>query len=340
MTPPLLEVDDLHVSFATDAGRVQAVRGVSFALQPGEVLAVVGESGSGKSVTARAILGLLARNGRVDAGAVRLRGRDLTRASERELRRVRGKDVSMVFQDPMTCLDPTMPVGRQVMEPLRHHTRASRAEARAAAAELLDRVGIDPARMRQYPHQFSGGQRQRIALAIALVNSPDVVLADEPTTALDVSVQAQILDLLAELRRTTGTALVFVTHDLGVVASVADHVAVMYAGRIVELGTTREVFYHPQHPYTWGLLGSLPTADTGRLATIPGSPPSLLDPPPGDAFAARNPYAVERDHVEAPPFFDVSPTHRAATWLLAPDAPAVEPPADVSARWDRWEAGR
>ncbi|ACZ30868.1 oligopeptide/dipeptide ABC transporter, ATPase subunit [Xylanimonas cellulosilytica DSM 15894] len=336
----LLEVDDLHVSFATDAGTVQAVRGVSFTLQPGEVLAVVGESGSGKSVTARAILGLLARNGRVDSGAVRLRGRDLVQAGERELRRVRGKDVSMVFQDPMTCLDPTMPVGRQVMEPLRHHTRVTRRAARAAAAELLGQVGIDPARMRQYPHQFSGGQRQRIALAIALVNRPDVVLADEPTTALDVSVQAQILDLLAELRRSTGTAIVFVTHDLGVVASVADRVAVMYAGRIVELGTTREVFYHPQHPYTWGLLGSLPTAQTGRLTAIPGSPPGLIDPPPGDAFAARNPYAVPRDHVEAPPFFDVSPTHRAATWLLAPDAPAVEPPADVRARWDRWEAGR
>ena len=337
---PLLEVEDLHVSFSTDAGRVQAVRGVSFSLRAGEVLAVVGESGSGKSVTARAIMGLLARNGSVDSGAVRLRGRDLLQASERELRRVRGKDVSMVFQDPMTCLDPTMPVGRQVMEPLRHHTRVSRRAARAAAAELLARVGIAPDRMRQYPHQFSGGQRQRIALAIALVNRPDVVLADEPTTALDVSVQAQILDLLAELRRTTGTAMVLVTHDLGVVASVADHVAVMYAGRIVELGTTREVFYHPQHPYTWGLLGSLPTAQTGRLETVPGSPPDLLDPPPGDAFAPRNAYALPRDLEEAPPFFDVSPTHRAATWLLAPGAPAVEPPADVRARWDRWEAQR
>ncbi|QCB92375.1 ABC transporter ATP-binding protein [Cellulomonas shaoxiangyii] len=339
---PVLEVDDLHVSFATRAGRVQAVRGVSLTLHAGEVLAVVGESGSGKSVTARAVTGLLPANGRVDAGSVRYRGQDLVRADERALRRVRGNGIAMVFQDPMTCLDPTMTIGAQVAEPLRVHTSLSRRAARDAAVRLLERVGIpEPAvRARQYPHQFSGGQRQRIAIAIALVCGPDVVLADEPTTALDVRVQAQVLDLLGELRRDTGTAVVLVTHDLGVVASVADRVAVMYAGRIVEIGTAREVFGHPQHPYTWGLLGSLPTADQpdGRLLAIPGSPPDMIDPPTGDAFWPRNPYAVRIDTEQAPPFFDVSPTHRAATWLLAPGAPAVEPPPAVAQRWARHAA--
>ena len=337
---PVLEVEDLQVSFSTPAGRVQAVRGVSFSLDAGEVLAVVGESGSGKSVTARSVMGLLAHNGTVDDGSVRLRGQELVGASDRALRKVRGRDVAMVFQDPMTCLDPTMPVWKQVAEPLLLHTSVSRREARAVATRLLERVGIPDAAVRgkQYPHQFSGGQRQRIAIAVALVCNPGVLLADEPTTALDVRVQAQILDLLRELRSELGTAVVFVTHDLGVVASIADRVAVMYAGRIIETGTMEEVLWHPQHPYTWGLLGSLPQGED-RLTPIPGSPPSLLDPPLGDAFAPRNPYALPRDTQEAPPFFEVTPTHQAATWLLAPDAPPVEPPPVIRRRWERWHAG-
>jgi len=335
----VLDVEDLHVSFSTPAGRVQAVRGVSFSLDAGEVLAVVGESGSGKSVMARSVMGLLAGNGRIDSGSVRLRGRELVGAGERELRAVRGKDVAMVFQDPMTCLDPTMPVWKQVAEPLRLHSSVSRREARAVATRLLERVGIPDAAVRgkQYPHQFSGGQRQRIAIAVALVCHPGILLADEPTTALDVRVQAQILDLLRELRSELGTAVVFVTHDLGVVSSIADRVAVMYAGRIVETGTMHEVLWHPQHPYTWGLLGSLPHGDE-RLTPIPGSPPSLLDPPPGDAFAPRNPYAVARDTQEAPPFFEVTPTHHAATWLLDPDTSPVEPPPVIRRRWEQWHA--
>ncbi len=342
--PPVLEIDDLHVSFRARAGRVRAVRGVSFCLHAGEVLAVVGESGSGKSVTARAVMGLLPAAGGVDAGSIRFHGQDLVRAGDKHLRRIRGNDIAMVFQDPMTCLDPTMTIGNQVIEPLLLHTRTTRRAARDIGVRVLEQVGIaDPAvRMRQYPHQFSGGQRQRIAIATALVCEPDVILADEPTTALDVSVQAQILDLLADLRHETGTAMVFVTHDLGVVANVADRVAVMYAGRIVEIGSTREIFYHPQHPYTWGLIGSLPAADheDGRLYAIPGTPPNMLDPPSGDAFWPRNPYAMRIDTEKAPPFFEVSPTHEAATWLLAPGAPTVEPPAEVARRWQRFATER
>jgi len=336
----LLSVDDLRVSFRTAAGRLQAVRGISFGLDAGETLAIVGESGSGKSVTARAVMGLLPGNATVESGSVRFDGRELTRLPERALRRVRGNDIAMIFQDPMTCLDPTMTVGRQIAEPLRLHRRASHAAARDAAARLLDQVGIErpEERLRHYPHQFSGGQRQRIALAIALVCEPRILIADEPTTALDVTVQAQILDLLGRLRRER--SMIIITHDLGVVAAVADRVAVMYAGRIVEIGTAREVFYNPQHPYTWGLLGSLASGTEGRLDAIPGSPPDMLAPPPGDAFAPRNPYALRIDTQEAPPLFAVSSTHRAATWLLAGGAPSVTPPPRVQELREHWTGGQ
>ena len=336
----LLSVDDLRVSFRTAAGRLQAVRGISFGLDAGETLAIVGESGSGKSVTARAVMGLLPGNATVESGSVCFDGRELTRLPERALRRVRGNDIAMIFQDPMTCLDPTMTVGRQIAEPLRLHRRASHAAARDAAARLLDQVGIErpEERLRHYPHQFSGGQRQRIALAIALVCEPRILIADEPTTALDVTVQAQILDLLGRLRRER--SMIIITHDLGVVAAVADRVAVMYAGRIVEIGTAREVFYNPQHPYTWGLLGSLASGTEGRLDAIPGSPPDMLAPPPGDAFAPRNPYALRIDTQEAPPLFAVSSTHRAATWLLAGGAPSVTPPPRVQELREHWTGGQ
>ncbi|PWD50734.1 ABC transporter ATP-binding protein [Serinibacter arcticus] len=335
---PVLEIDDLHVAFATPAGRVQAVRGVSLTLAPGETLAVVGESGSGKSVTARAVLGLLGPSGVVESGSVRFRGTPLTGASERQLRRVRGNEIAMVFQDPMTALDPTVPVGRQVSEPLRIHRGISRRAADAAAVRLLESVGIENAaeRRRQFPHQFSGGQRQRICIATALACDPAILIADEPTTALDVVVQAQVLDLLAGLRGSASTSVIFITHDLGVVASIADRVAVMYAGRIVEIGTTTEIFLNPQHPYTWGLLASLPTGTADRLHEIPGTPPDMLRPPPGDAFAARNPDARQIDLEVQPPLIEVSPTHAAATWLLAEGAPEAPVPPEIAARHARF----
>ncbi|MDR2620622.1 MAG: ABC transporter ATP-binding protein [Propionibacteriaceae bacterium] len=335
----VLSVADLRVDFTTQAGVVHAVRGISFDLAAGEVLAVVGESGSGKSVSARAALGLLPGNATVD-GSILLGTEQLVGLSEQRLRRIRGNDITMVFQDPMTCLDPTMSVGNQIAEPLLLHKVATRRDVSASVVELLTRVGIEnPERRRkQYPHMFSGGQRQRIAIAIAIACRPRVLLADEPTTALDVRVQAQILSLLGELRRENAMAMVFITHDLGVVAGIADRVAVMYAGRIVEIGTTDEVFYHPQHPYTWGLLGSLPGSGqtAAQLYAIPGAPPGPYAQIHGDAFAPRNPYAQRIDWEQEPPLFPVSATHYAATWLLAPDAPTVNPPPEIAKRWRKY----
>lgn len=325
-----LEVKNLSVSFSTFSGKVHAVRDVSFSLLEGETLAIVGESGSGKTVACRALMRLLAKNASIDAGQIVLDGIDLLRLSERDMRQVRGNDVSMVFQDPMTSLDPTMKVGRQIEEAITLHRKIKRQEARNRMLKLLRLVGIeDPERRsRQYPHEFSGGQRQRIVIAIVLACDPKVLIADEPTTALDVTMQAQIIDLLKDLQKKLGTSIVFITHDLGVVANVADRVAVMYAGKIVEIGLSDEVFYDPRHPYTWGLLHSMPTLDTSTpsLYTIPGSPPSLLEPPSGDAFAPRNAYAMAVDELYEPPLFKVSDTHYAATWLLDPRAPGVTPP--------------
>jgi len=333
----LLEVKDLHVSFNTYSGEVQAVRGVSFDLNEGETLAIVGESGSGKSVTSAALMGLLPKpQGFIKNGQILLNGKDVAKMSEKELEKIRGKEISMVFQDPMSSLNPTMKVGNQIMEGLIKHQGMSRSEAKKKAIELLDQVGIPypEIRVNQYPHQFSGGMRQRVVIAIALACNPKILIADEPTTALDVTIQAQILELMKEIQKNTKCSIIFITHDLGVVANVADRVAVMYAGKIVEIGTVDDIFYNPKHPYTWGLLGSMPTLDSAdeELYTIPGSPPDMTNPPKGDAFAPRNQYALEIDTVMEPPMFKVSDTHYAATWLLHEYAPKVEPPESVRKR--------
>lgn len=340
-TENILEVKDLEINFKTYSGDVQAIRKVNFDLKHGETLAIVGESGSGKSVTVRTVMRLLANNADVKGGQILFNGEDLLKKSEKEMQGIRGKDIAMIFQDPMTSLNPTMKIGKQIAEPIILHQNKSKKEAYARAEELLELVGIPKAheRMDHYPHQFSGGQRQRIVIAIALACNPRVLIADEPTTALDVTIQAQILELMKELQDKIDTSIIFITHDLGVVANVADRVAVMYAGKIVEYGDVDEIFFNPQHPYTWGLIGSMPTLDTaGKLVSIPGTPPDLLDPPKGDAFALRSEYAMEIDYEEEPPLFQVSPTHAAATWLLHPDAPTVEEPAEIQRRHKIYES--
>jgi oligopeptide transport system ATP-binding protein len=333
----ILQVKDLNISFHTFAGEVKAIRGISFDLYKGETLAIVGESGSGKSVTTKSIMRLLPEhNSEIKSGEILFNNKDLTKLTDKQMQKIRGHDISMIFQDPMTSLNPTMKIGNQIMEPLIKHQKMSRAAAKERAVELLKLVGIPKPEIRvdQYPHQFSGGMRQRVVIAIALACNPQVLIADEPTTALDVTIQAQILELMKDLQNKIDTSIIFITHDLGVVANVADRVAVMYGGKIIEIGTADEIFYNPQHPYTWGLISSMPDLETNdeELFSIPGTPPDLLDPPKGDAFAARNPYAMKIDLEQQPPFFKVSETHYAATWLLHPDAPKVEPPEAVKRR--------
>ena len=329
----LLEVKNLCVNFGTYGGEVKAVRGVTFELHKGETLAIVGESGSGKSVACKTIMRILSSNGYIKDGQILFDGKDLTKISEKDMEKVRGKDIAMIFQDPMTSLNPTMTIGKQIMEPIIKHQGFSKEDARKRAIELIELVGISDAekRFKQYPHQFSGGMRQRIVIAISLACNPKVLIADEPTTALDVTIQAQILELIKDLQEKTGVAVIFITHDLGVVANMADRVAVMYAGKIIEYGTSDDIFYDPKHPYTWGLLGSMPTLDIGDndLYNIPGTPPDLMDPPKGDAFALRSAYAMKIDHLAEPPMFKVSDTHYAATWLLHPLAPKIERPVNV-----------
>ena len=329
----LLEVKNLCVNFGTYGGEVKAVRGVTFDLHKGETLAIVGESGSGKSVACKTIMRILSSNGYIKDGQILFDGKDLTKISEKDMEKVRGKDIAMIFQDPMTSLNPTMTIGKQIMEPIIKHQGFSKEDARKRAIELIELVGISDAekRFKQYPHQFSGGMRQRIVIAISLACNPKVLIADEPTTALDVTIQAQILELIKDLQEKTGVAVIFITHDLGVVANMADRVAVMYAGKIIEYGTSDDIFYDHKHPYTWGLLGSMPTLDIGDndLYNIPGTPPDLMDPPKGDAFALRSAYAMKIDHLAEPPMFKVSDTHYAATWLLHPLAPKIERPVNV-----------
>ncbi|WP_102336138.1 ABC transporter ATP-binding protein [Salimicrobium jeotgali] len=333
----LLEVNNLHVSFDTYGGEVKAVRGVDFSVKKGETLAIVGESGSGKSVTTKALMGLIpSPPGRIKEGEILFEGKDLTKMKDKELSKIRGKDIAMIFQDPMTSLNPTMKVGNQIMEGLIKHQKKSRSDAKKRALELLELVGIANAeeRLKQYPHQFSGGMRQRVVIAIALACNPKLLLADEPTTALDVTIQAQILEVMKDIQKEMESGIVFITHDLGVVANVADRVAVMYAGKIVEIGKVDDIFYNPKHPYTWGLLGSMPSLDSNddELYAIPGSPPDLMHPPKGDAFAPRSDFAMKIDFEQEPPMFKVSDDHYAATWLLHENAPAVQPPESVQTR--------
>ncbi|NYS32556.1 ABC transporter ATP-binding protein [Streptococcus danieliae] len=336
----ILSVKNLHVNFRTYAGEVKAIRDISFDLNKGETLAIVGESGSGKSVTTKTLMGLSEKNAEV-SGQIDFKGRNLTELKEDDWVQVRGNEIAMIFQDPMTSLDPTMKIGMQIAEPILLHEKVSKQEALDRALQLMKDVGIPNAaeHINDYPHQWSGGMRQRAVIAIALAANPEILIADEPTTALDVTIQAQILQLLKDIQKERQSSIIFITHDLGVVAGMADRVAVMYAGKIVEYGTIDEVFYNPQHPYTWGLLNSMPTTDTeaGSLEAIPGTPPDLLYPPKGDAFAARNAYALDIDHEEIPPMFKVSDTHFAATWLLDERAPEVTPPAAILKRWEQWQ---
>ena len=345
----ILKIRDLDIIFQTTAGPVHAIRGVNLDLMKGETVAIVGESGSGKSVTMKAAMGILAGNATVEKGSIQFSYRheddtpetvDILQKDKKWIRRhINGKRIAMVFQDPMTSLDPTMSIGKQIMEGMIWHFKTPKKEAWDKAVDLLREVGIEDAekRMKNYPHQLSGGMRQRVVIAIALACNPDLLICDEPTTALDVTIQAKIIQLIRRIQEERGISVIYITHDLGVVAKVADYVNVMYAGKIVEKGRIDEIFYDPRHPYTWGLLSAMPDLDTEdeRLYTIPGSPPSLLRERPGDAFAPRNKYALVADDKAEPPMFKVTDTHYAATWLLDPRAPKVEMPKELKARIER-----
>ncbi|BBN98465.1 ABC transporter ATP-binding protein [Sporolactobacillus terrae] len=330
----LLEIKDLNVVFHIFGADVQAVRGINLQLDKGETLAIVGESGSGKSVTSKSIMGLIPNPpGEIATGEILFEGNDLVQYTQKQMQKIRGKDISMIFQDPMTALNPTMKIGKQIMEGLIKHQGLSKHDARERAVELLQLVGIPnpEKRVDEYPHQFSGGMRQRVVIAIALACNPKILIADEPTTALDVTIQAQILDLMRDLQEKTGTAIILITHDLGVVANLAKRVAVMYGGKIVETGTLDEIFYNPKHPYTWGLLSSMPKlhAKTDKLLAIPGTPPDLSHPPKGCPFAARCPYAMKVCIDHMPEYTELSKTQKAACWLLDERAPKVVPPSTI-----------
>jgi len=320
----ILEVKDLHVSFHTYAGEVKAVRGVNFHVNRGEAVAIVGESGCGKSVTAQSLMKLIPTPpGEFKKGQILFNGVDLIKKSNKEMESIRGKDIGMIFQDPMTSLNPTMTIGNQIMEGLIKHQGMSKAAARERAIELLTMVGIPQPerRVTQYPHEFSGGMRQRAMIAISLACSPKLLIADEPTTALDVTIQAQILDLMKDLQKKTGTSIILITHDLGVVAEMCDRVIVMYAGKVIETGTVDDIFYNPQHPYTKGLLRSVPRLDLNRdepLTPIFGTPPDLLKPPVGCGFTARCDSAMRVCQQYDPELTEVSTTQRSACWLQHP----------------------
>lgn len=329
----LLEVKDLRVSFHTYAGEVQSVRGVSFDLEEGETLAIVGESGCGKTVTSKSIMRLIATPpGEIKEGSqILFEGKDILKMNDKELRELRGESISMIFQDPMTSLNPTMKIGNQIAESLIIHRGMNKKEALEEAVKMLKLVNIPNAekRINQYPHEFSGGMRQRAMIAIALACNPKILIADEPTTALDVTIQAQIMDLIRELQDKLGTAVMLITHDLGVVANVASKIQVMYAGKVIEKGTTDELFFNAKHPYTWALLKSVPRLDTGHkdeLYSIQGTPPDLLKPPVGCPFASRCDYCMQICKEEMPELTKLSETHSVHCWLQHPLAPKVEAP--------------
>ena len=340
MREHILTVNDLEIQFKLRGKCLNAIRGVSMEMYKGEILAIVGESGSGKSVFTKSFMGLLEQNGHVAGGSVVYYGSDdgkevdLTSIKkEKDWMKIRGREIAMIMQDPMTSLNPLKTIGAQIMEAVLLHQKVGRGEAKAKTLEYLTDVGIqDPeVRFNQYPHEFSGGMRRRVVIAIAIACKPKILICDEPTTALDVTIQAQILDLIKELRHKYNLSVILITHDLGVVANIADRVAVMYAGDIIEIGTCEEIFYDSRHPYTWALLSSLPQIGVKGtdLFSIAGTPPNLYAEVHGDAFAPRNPRALKIDFVERPPYFQVSPTHKAKTWLLDPRAPKVEPPSVV-----------
>ena len=338
----ILSVKNLDITFRTNAGNIHAIRGVDFDLPAGKTLALVGESGSGKSVTMKAVSGLLDDNAIINSGQALYQKDadkpvDLLKLSKKEMRRtINGQEIAMVFQDPMTSLDPTMQIGAQITETMFLHKKITATDAGEKAVELLRLVGLTEPdkRVKNYPHQLSGGQRQRVVIAIALSCEPKILICDEPTTALDVTIQARILNLIRDIQEQMGLSVIYITHDLGVVAKVADFVNVMYAGKIIEAGTVDDIFYDP---YTWGLLSAMPDLETDddRLYSIPGSPPNLLHEPVGDAFASRNQHAMKIDLRTEPPMFRISETHSAATWLLHPDAPKIEMPQELRLRLSR-----
>lgn len=327
MSDKLLELKNVKTSFYTHLGEVQAVRGVSYHLERGEALGIVGESGSGKSVTSMSVMGLLQYPGKVKEGEIFFKGDDLLKKNSKEMMSIRGNEIAMIFQDPMTSLNPVYTIGDQIMEAIKIHQKVSKDEARKKAIEMLTLVGIPSpeTRIDNYPHEFSGGMRQRAMIAIALSCKPDLLIADEPTTALDVTIQAQILKLMKDLKEKINTSIILITHDLGVVADVCSRVIVMYGGLIMEEGTTEEIFYRPKHPYTMGLLKSIPKlVEEERLVPIDGTPPDLLKPPTGCPFAARCDYAMNICLEEKPDYYSSSPNHRAMCWLLDENAPDVE----------------
>ena len=334
MEKPILSVRDLNIKFNLRGRTLHALRDVSLDLYKGESLAIVGESGSGKSVFVKSFMGLLDANGWVDSGEILYNGEDLTKyTTEKQWLKIRGKQIAMVLQDPMTSLNPLKTIGAQIMEAIELHQGLHGEAARKEMISVLVDVGInDPERRaKQYPHEFSGGMRQRVVIAIAVACRPQILICDEPTTALDVTIQAQILGLIRNLKEKYNLTTIYITHDLGVVANVADRIAVMYAGDIVEIGLCEEVFYDSKHPYTWALLSSLPQLGVKGepLYSIHGTPPNLFNEVKGDAFAPRNPQALKIDFVKRPPYFEVSPTHKARTWLLDPRAPKIDPPEAV-----------
>jgi oligopeptide transport system ATP-binding protein len=351
----ILTVRNLFISFKTTAGEVNAIRGVDLDLKRGETIAIVGESGSGKSVTNKAIMGILDSNAIINSGTIDFtyyRDKDhkvtcdILKMKKKDIRRhINGKRIAMIFQDPMTSLDPTMQIGRQIMEGMMWHYNTPKKEAYDKSLKLLEEVGIKDAskRMKNYPHQLSGGMRQRVVIAIALACNPELLICDEPTTALDVTIQAKIIELIKQIQIERNISVIYITHDLGVVAKVADYVNVMYAGKLVEKGTANEIYFEPLHPYTWGLLSAMPDLDSSddRLYTIPGSPPNLLHQVQGDAYAPRNIFALNIDSRIEPPIFKVTDTHYVSSWLLDKRAPKIEMPPVLKERIERMkkEAG-